>query len=118
MAAAIQISSAWAFAKRNGQRITDMEFSILSFAILGRHTGSWICIFNRFKVRVWGKWQWGFGIAKLGVDVRGRTRCIRELGKAWGGDDEQQGGVLRMWEGELLDCFDDFRSSTTLIIVW
>lgn len=39
-------------------------------------------------------------------------------GKLGGGDEEQQGGVLRMWEGELLDCFDDFRSSTTLIIVW
>jgi len=30
-------------------------------------------------------------------------------GKLGGRDDEQQGGVLRMWEGELLDCFDDRR---------
>ncbi|KAG4955855.1 hypothetical protein JHK85_042235 [Glycine max] len=30
-------------------------------------------------------------------------------GKLGGGDEEQQGGVLRMWEGELLDCFDDRR---------
>ncbi|KAG5104599.1 hypothetical protein JHK82_041569 [Glycine max] len=30
-------------------------------------------------------------------------------GKLGGGDEEQQGGVLRMWEGELLDCFDGRR---------
>ncbi|CAJ1961510.1 unnamed protein product [Sphenostylis stenocarpa] len=30
-------------------------------------------------------------------------------GKLRGGEEEHQGGVLRMWEGELLDCFEDRR---------
>lgn len=56
------------------------------------------------------------GVAVVDFDVLCSTVALQTQGK-WGklrgtGDEEEEGqfgGVLRMWEGELLDCFDDRR---------
>lgn len=63
------------------------------------------------------------GVAVVDFDMLCSTVALQANGK-WGklnnninngvgGDDEEDvaefGGVLRMWEGELLDCFEDRR---------
>ncbi|KAI4296591.1 hypothetical protein L6164_036540 [Bauhinia variegata] len=53
------------------------------------------------------------GMALLDFDMLCSTVALQTQGK-WRklGDEEEGGefgGVLRMWEGELLDCFDDRR---------
>ncbi|KAL2980455.1 hypothetical protein AAZX31_13G230100 [Glycine max] len=55
------------------------------------------------------------GMAVLDFDMLCSSVALQSSHGSWGklgggdGDEEQQGGVLRMWEGELLDCFDDRR---------
>ncbi|KAK7327990.1 hypothetical protein VNO77_22084 [Canavalia gladiata] len=51
------------------------------------------------------------GMPGLDFDMLCSSVALQSAHGTWGklgaGDEEQQGGVLRMWEGELLDCFDD-----------
>ncbi|KAK7252216.1 hypothetical protein RIF29_36015 [Crotalaria pallida] len=56
------------------------------------------------------------GVVALDFDMLCSTVAMRSAQGKWGklGDEEEReeggefgGGVLRMWEGELLDCFDD-----------
>ncbi|XP_061368821.1 cell number regulator 2-like [Gastrolobium bilobum] len=55
------------------------------------------------------------GMAVLDFDMLCSSVALQTAHGTWGklggtlgaGDEEQHGGVLRMWEGELLDCFDD-----------
>ncbi|XP_020202667.1 protein MID1-COMPLEMENTING ACTIVITY 2 [Cajanus cajan] len=53
------------------------------------------------------------GMAVLDFDMLCSSVALQSAHGSWGklggGDEEQQGGVLRMWEGELLDCFEDRR---------
>ena len=58
------------------------------------------------------------GMAVLDFDMLCSTVALRTAQGKWGKvgvveDEEEEGGefggVLRMWEGELLDCFDDRR---------
>lgn len=59
------------------------------------------------------------GVAVLDFDVLCSTVALRAEHGKWGklgvGDDDEEdaggefGGVLRMWEGEILECFDDHR---------
>ncbi|KAK7302676.1 hypothetical protein RJT34_13569 [Clitoria ternatea] len=53
------------------------------------------------------------GMSVLDFDMLCSSVALQSAHGSWGklgsGDEEQQGGVLRMWEGELLDFFDDRR---------
>ncbi|TKY71608.1 PLANT CADMIUM RESISTANCE 8 [Spatholobus suberectus] len=53
------------------------------------------------------------GMAVLDFDMLCSSVALQSEHGSWGkhggGEEEQQGGVLRMWEGDLLDCFDDRR---------
>jgi len=60
------------------------------------------------------------GVAVLDFDVLCSTVALQaghgkwgKLGVGYDDDDEEEGGqfggVLRMWEGEILECFDDHR---------
>ncbi|KAL9321284.1 hypothetical protein ACSQ67_013123 [Phaseolus vulgaris] len=53
------------------------------------------------------------GKAVVDFDKLCSSVALRSTHGSWGKlgvrEDEQQGGVLRMWEGELLDCFEDRR---------
>lgn len=57
------------------------------------------------------------GVAVLDFDVLCSSVALKAAQGKWGKlgtmeEDEESGvfgGVLRMWEGELLDCFDDRR---------
>ncbi|CAH2042905.1 unnamed protein product, partial [Thlaspi arvense] len=45
----------------------------------------------------------------VAMQTEGKYRKLQVHDEGEGGQDKEFGGILRMWEGELLDCFEDRR---------